>query len=367
MMKFAILTLLDYKNYGNRWQNYAMNRLLESVGFEIENIYIWSKSDSGNRLKRIIRNILPLHIAYWIQMLRNYKITSIIKLKRVLKFKKFTEKYIPITLILLKRNINISDVIDFSEYDFFAVGSDQIWNPYYVADERFFLTFVEPSKRLALMASFGTNEIPRELEKKYSEWLKSFLYISVREKTAVELVFQLAGKNADLFPDPTLLLDKEEWDKIITAPRIKLPEEYAMSFFFEEIPRDVIEICKEKNVPLLRTNDEKKKELYAVDPQEMLFLIQNAKVVFTDSFHIAALSIKFNKQFYVFNRNKFPYMFTRIHSLLDIFDINNCIYRNKYQIKDWRPISSDKYSTINDILEKEKKHFKDKLLEIARY
>ena len=100
MMKFAILTLLDYKNYGNRWQNYAMNRLLESVGFEIENIYIWSKSDSGNRLKRIIRNILPLHIAYWIQMLRNYKITSIIKLKRVLKFKKFTEKYIPITLIL---------------------------------------------------------------------------------------------------------------------------------------------------------------------------------------------------------------------------------------------------------------------------
>ena len=63
-MKIGIITLLDEKNYGSRWQNYAMNCLLQSVGLETTNIYIWERNANRKGFRESIKRILPLKIFY---------------------------------------------------------------------------------------------------------------------------------------------------------------------------------------------------------------------------------------------------------------------------------------------------------------
>ena len=52
---------------------------------------------------------------------------------------------------------------------------------------------------------------------------------------------------------------------------------------------------------------------------EFVRLLANARMVFTDSFHVTAFSINFHIPFYVFNRNKVAHMTSRIESVCEVF------------------------------------------------
>ena len=365
-MKIGIITLHDEKNYGNRWQNYAMNQLLKSVGIETVNIFFWERNAKRKCFRETLKRLLPIRIAYFFHKVSVYQINDFQMLKRVVKFTKFTKKYISFRLVLANTYEELCEKMGAEICDYYAVGSDQVWNPYYVANPTYFLQFADGKKRLAFMASFGTDEIPMDQIINYKKWLSEMSYISVREPSGADIVKTLTGKHADVFFDPTLLLDKEIWLSLAVQPKtIKLPKHYVAIFMFDYKADILKECCDNWNMDILVLNDKKYKQLYSIDPAEMLYVLSHAEMVFTDSFHIMALSIKLNKQFYVFKRTGFEYMFSRLESTLSRLGIQQCVYMDNSEIL-LRPVSEEKYEEINHILDIEKKRFLETVCNIVK-
>lgn len=357
MMKIGIITLLDEKNYGNRWQNYAMNCLLQSVGLETTNIYIWERNANRKGFRESIKRILPLKIAYLLHAVSAYEINDFISLKRVIKFRFFTKKNMGLNLILVNTFDELSNQKEFDMFDCFAAGSDQVWNPFYVDNPIYFLQFVDSKKRFALMASFGCDEIPKNEIINYKKWISEMNYISVREPSGADIVKKLTGKHADVFFDPTLLLSKDKWLELIKKPKfVQLPKRYAVIFMFNCSYDSIKNICNNWNIEVLVLNSKLCKSLYSIDPAEMLYVLNNAEIIFTDSFHIMALSIRLNKQFYVSKRKGFEYMFSRLESTLNRLQLVQCIYHDINDIN-LEPISKEKYDRINYELDTERKRF----------
>lgn len=54
--------------------------------------------------------------------------------------------------------------------------------------------------------------------KLFTEYLKGMDYISVREQSGARIVKQLIGKDVPVLVDPTLLLSRDEWQRIEHPP-----------------------------------------------------------------------------------------------------------------------------------------------------
>ena len=76
-------------------------------------------------------------------------------------------------------------------YDFFIVGSDQVWNPHWVNSSDVFLEFANSDKRIAYSASFGIGELPKDKEAGFKKGLEGMKHISVRENAGAEIVKKL--------------------------------------------------------------------------------------------------------------------------------------------------------------------------------
>ena len=102
--------------------------------------------------------------------------------------------------------------------------------------------------------------------------------------------------------------------------------------------------------------------LYTIGPAEFLYMIQNAVYILTDSFHALAFSIKFNKEFYVFDRKQdgVSNMFSRIETITKRFGMENRI-QDRHRIIEQTLISN--WDKIEGELEIEKKRSMRKLLE----
>lgn len=356
-MKVAIVTLLDEKNYGNRWQNYAMNILLNSANIDTENLYFWVRNAERHCWQEAVKRKLPIKLAYILHAASVYKITDIVTLKRVIKFLHFTKKYMGASVIMTDTYDELTYKFDSSKYDYFVVGSDQVWNPYYVASPIYFLQFADKEKRWAFMASFGCDDIPKAKVDSYQKWISEMSYISVRELSGVDIVKRLTKKKADVFLDPTLLVEKEVWQSLAKKPKtVKLPSKYAIIFMFDCETDKLENLCSKWDLELLILNSKKYKKLYSFDPAEMLYVLNHAQIVFTDSFHIMALSIKLNKQFYAFKRTGFEYMFSRLESTLLRLGLSQCICNDVDKIS-LCPISEDMYKNVNYQLNREKSKF----------
>ncbi len=74
-----------------------------------------------------------------------------------------------------------------------------------------FLTFVgDDTRKIAYAVSFGKDELPAEHADTIRPWVGKFDKISVREKSGVDICYDLCRKSAVHVPDPTLLIDKEK-------------------------------------------------------------------------------------------------------------------------------------------------------------
>lgn len=53
MTKVGIITIIDYNNYGNRLQNYAVQETIKSLGYDPITIINFPTSSNKNIIKRI--------------------------------------------------------------------------------------------------------------------------------------------------------------------------------------------------------------------------------------------------------------------------------------------------------------------------
>lgn len=293
----------DNNNYGNRLQNYAVQVILNRLGFESYSIENYPYINS--RKKYFLRKIK------YIGFNRFYSSNS----ARREKFKEFNDN-----IRYYKRKYN--PFLRFHDLDYVLVGSDQVWNPEFGLDEATNLSTVPPRKRIAFSASFGVDYIEKKAERLLSE-LTKFKCISVREKRGAEILKDHFGIEAQVLIDPTLLLNREEWNIVAKKPDSFFEEKYILTYFLSPMSEKAKQVLQENQGKLkLVELSGKDGSGLNVGPSEFLYLFSHAELILTDSFHACVFSFIYEKPFVVFDRNWTKQsMNSRINTLLENFSL----------------------------------------------
>lgn len=218
------------------------------------------------------------------------------------KFDSMRRRYLKMTPLL-----NTHDKLRGLTADVFMTGSDQVWGPIAADryDEAYFLTFASEGRKVAYAASFGRTVFDPEVTARYSEMLKGYDAITVRENAAVDTLASMGVKAAGQVLDPTLLLDEKAWGKYMTAtPPVK--GEYVLVYQLHNNPaldRYAKRVAERMGLPLIRMSaslhqlSRSGRFKYLPGLGHFLALIKNARIMVTDSFHGTAFAINFNTPF----------------------------------------------------------------------
>lgn len=338
MKRVAIITLNGYHNYGNRLQNYALQEILKSLDFDVETLIVkienpeieTNKLSFINKISRIrnetINSIFSkINNKFW--MLTHKKEIDISKSIRTEAFKEFTLNYIKEANYCISDKNIPKDLSD--RYDYFIVGSDQVWNPAYNhGSSIYFLTFAEKHKRIAYSPSFGVSKIESQYLESYKKWLSEMHRISVREDDGANIIKDLIGRNVPVLVDPTLLLSKEKWLSIAKKASNRPSNKYLLTYFLGRTQanylKQIKDIAKANNLEIVNLNKIQEKETYRTGPSEFIDYINSCTIFCTDSFHGTVFSILLGKPFIVYERigNSLS-MFSRIDTLLNKFNLKS--------------------------------------------
>lgn len=240
--------------------------------------------------------------------------------------------------------------------DTFLVGSDQVFRPIYAKNclYQFFLNFVEPDKKkISISASFGVTK-EKLLEEsdnitlsKIKESLRSFDFISVREKSGVEICKDIFDVDAEWIIDPVFILDKSYYEKI-AATSLKDFNNKIISYIINQKDNTkVVEMYREKNnIEIV--------ELYKskMPMEDWLNAIKNCKLLITDSFHAACFAIIFNKPF-ICTVNPHTGI-ARYESIFEMLQIKNQLITSEISELSDNYIFKIDYDNVNKLIEKER-------------
>mgnify|MGYP002557400773 CR=1 FL=1 len=355
VMKVGIITIMDYTNYGNRLQNYALYYFLKSK-FDCQAVTLTSYAQrpyyNGNYVAWLKDQIAKKMCMF--PSIAEKRFGS--NITRWANFQKWSKKIPTINYYQCEQlPCSLND-----QYECFFVGSDQVWN-YHFSSSRFddfFLKFVDNKKKVSISASFGVDKIPDEWKKIYYDGLKDFAYISVREDAGQSIVKELLGKNVPVLLDPVMMLSPEEWLRVSKKPRVDCSKPYILKYYLGcEAEEDKIDIWAQENgYEIYELLNEKIPELYSAGPGEFITLINNAALICSDSFHCIAFSIIFSKPFIVYDRRgKDTYMSSRLDTLLNKFGFRG---RWKHLLKEEEYLACN-YEFVKEQLQIEQQKFKD--------
>lgn len=319
-MKVGIIThYYKSENYGGNLQAYALCRAIKGLGYDVEQISF--DRTKGNSLKTTIKAFIKKVLNTELKNRSNFN-------KRRKAILSFNNGLIPHSSVYNVKTIKKCA----DKYDAFVTGSDQVWHPRAVCDA-YLLKFAPSNKiKLSYAASVACNEIPEAQRARYKNALSDFTAISVREKEAIKALDGIAPNDIEVTLDPTLLLTKEQWQEIAEPSNIN--EDYLFCYFLgdDQNERTLAEEYAKKNsleivtLPhLLGTVRKCDKDfgdykLYDVTPQRLISLINDAKCIFTDSFHATVFSLIFKKEHFIFQRSGHKSMSSRIYTLCNLFE-----------------------------------------------
>lgn len=255
------------------------------------------------------------------------------------------------------------------EADIYIVGSDQIWNDGGSLNEQnaangkhwldlYTLNFLPPnhkSKKIAYAASFGKREFASEFEKAYfQKVLVKFDAISLRETHNIATLSKINLKSICV-PDPTQLLTKRDYEKLINLSvekgeldRAKSDDKMREKSVFVYMLGNETSMDKDEVMQFLST---KESVIYAnanVDfscawdykcdfaptPQEWIACVRDCKLMITNSFHGCAFAITMQTPFVALKLGGGAEpMNTRFEQLFEIFGLQNRFVSNLNELK----------------------------------
>lgn len=361
-MKIIVLTLPLNTNYGGILQAYALQTVLQRMGHEV--ILLERKKDIfqlkgfKNRLIRVITRIFfkqeSLKFVVWGKVDAFKK--KYINLFQIKEFERFVESVRP---------------------DAYVVGSDQVWRPFwkdnYIPD--FFLEFAKndkSSKKIAYAASFAVDEWEFSADEttRYAALIKLFNAVSVRESSGVELCRQYFDVNAVQMLDPTLLLDKNDYERLVRENSEKKSSGKLFSYMLDasDFKRDVVRVAENSldavsfslSCELCSSITQlffSRSRYQIPSVTTWLKAYMDADYVVTDSFHGCVFSIIFNRPFWVIgNAGRGMARFT---SLLKMFGLEDRMLSPKVDIDTFDFSKPIDWTSVNRI----KKGWQEKSLE----
>lgn len=351
----ATITYHMSDNFGSVLQAYALNRLLNLLGF---NSYIINYQKASVReLYKIIQpptslyNVLTdiYHLFYY------SKLRS-----RQVRYSAFRENYLALSDEIYSSREQLQSKPPHA--DVYICGSDQIWNSSIVDfDDSYLLDFVKEGRKISYAASGISASTTQDKLAHISQLITTFDAVSVREKIAQNRLSAISAKAIAYVLDPVFLLSQEEWSGICVKPKEK---HYMFCYFaggvskeFEHYTRELAKKQHMRRVILMpewRNLYRPGKKAYEFGPIEFLSYLQNADFVCTNSFHGTAFSIIFNRPFVVGMHA--PYTDQRIRSLLEDCSLG---YReidpSAQEIVDLEDLFNPDFSIANRVIEEKRK------------
>lgn len=286
-MRIAIITQPLISNFGGILQNYALQKTLKGMGQDPITIDI----DPSPSFFRLLIRYIHLFIA-----------------NKGRFVKPDTYKRNPIVESFLKTNVSLTPRVksfrnnpEFSKFDAYIVGSDQVWrysyNKPFIKDMYLDFTRGCCCRRMSYAASFGdsTWDYPDKITKECKRNISMFDAVSVREKSAIKLCQENYQITPTLVLDPTLLVNESVYfDLCKDVPKKTnillsyiLDLDNSKKYFVEKV-------AKELNLlPVFLTE----KRDGGVSVEEWLSYFRDGSFIITDSYHGTVFSIIFHKNF----------------------------------------------------------------------
>lgn len=302
-MKVGILTQPLFHNYGGLLQNWALQQVLIGLGHKPVTIRYFGLS----KFQQLLGDLRSMSVWLLKTMIR-HKSRNVYYLpwmrRSTLKFKKFVTKQIVLTSLInplrekdIKKNgINV-----------IVVGSDQTWRPMYNGEHLFdmFCNFFSDScsiPRIAYAASFGVDKW--EYSDKETEFAKKgatrFRAISVREKSGVSLCETYLEVAAVCVLDPTLLLDRVDYNRLISIKDLnKIPVGRIGVYILdvtEEKEKIVEMVCHIHNKEAYWFGRKDESGQYH-SIEHWLGAFEKCDFIITDSFHGTVFSVNYHRPF----------------------------------------------------------------------
>lgn len=271
----ALLSQFNGMNYGSSLVSYAVNKLLESLGY----------------------SVLMVHKPYnWDYPYDNTNMSW-----------KFAKKHYHISRFF-ERDESCRELNNI--VDTFIVGSDTLW---WWADVsktnyHYWLDFVEADKKkIAFCTSFAQEEtdVPLEKQKQLKYLYSRFDGLSVREECGKKILKDTYGVDSECFIDPTLIAPKSVWDELASDSKLN-EENYVLAYildFTKEKEKYVKAVARQLNKRVILIGNPKfppKTDLFIrkqYEIEDFVYLFKNADFVVTDSFHGTCFSVIYDKPF----------------------------------------------------------------------
>lgn len=397
--KVGVFTLYhNNDNYGATLQAYALQKKINEQGFGACVInFIPHKLSFSYRLVRLLCH--PQKIFRFLNRRLCFMKSSVNIVKKeydslskgeISKWKYFCDNNISATEPVTENHLYKSNVMDC--YDILLVGSDQVWNPRY-SSKAHFLPFDKKGRRkLAYAASISVPNLTEREKKLFIKWLPDFDYITVRENEGKQLLESFLDVKVETVLDPTLLFTSDDWSKLVEPISLQNQVAYRNSdknseneeseyLLFAALGADsshrqfAKRVAERLNLRLkilstslneMRVNrDMPGDELVDVSPNQYLYLVKNAALVITDSFHCTAFSINFHRNFFVLRRNADSdavNMNSRIYTILSELGLESQLVDPSEA--DTVSIKQDLYSGVDEKLNLLRKRSENILLEM---
>lgn len=363
----GIITIHDIYNYGSILQAYATQVVIESLGYEAELIDYKYPNPYHEQKKNIKAYVFGKVNAILKDMLPGRLYSSYKK-----NYVDFKEKHYK-----LSKNsyFTVESLMDNPPiYDRYVCGSDQIWRTKFMkGDPVFFLDFTNDKHKIAYASSFGSVDIPNNYIGTFKAYLEDFKSISVRESFGVNIIEKLVSKKAEVVLDPTLMLDKTQWENLM-APNNNNNEPYILCYGLslndDYMERLALHIQKTTGWKIIRINGKfydffNKKINYVLDagPAQWLSLFANASIILGQSFHATAFSVNFQIPFIPILRGNKDHDSRQKHFLILVNLEDRAItIGDEFPIVDESLLSVD-FKESEDILNLERKKSKEFLIQ----
>lgn len=223
---------------------------------------------------------------------------------RTKQFQKFVREYLAVYPV----EFYSDDSIYIDNLEYILLGSDQIWNPditHGFQKQYFGVTNSKPRKVIAYAPSIGKLTFSESEKNQLNELLQNVDVLSCREQQSCEILEKLSGRNVTCVLDPTLLLERDAWERIIDYS-CDLPPKYILVYSLrndQNLTQAAVEKAQKAGcVVIFLGNGHGKRPKGAIyckafGPQQFLAAISGAEYVYTDSFHGTVFSIIFHKKF----------------------------------------------------------------------
>lgn len=311
----------NYNNYGAILTGYAIHNLVDN-------------------------SIMIDDLNIWIHKLVNKKYNFSID---------FKQKYLKI----FNPKSNYKNLVLLNNYSkTFITGSDQVFRLCSNQNERlhhYLLNFAAlDSKKIAFSASFGFDKAEllqltsRENINIAKNALKSFDFISVREKSGVEICRDIFDVDAEWIIDPVFILEKTKYDELI---------DNATKDYSNKIVSYVLDNNKSYDKAYRRLEKQHgSRVIKLADSNESvenwLSAIKNCKLFVTDSFHGLCFALIFNKPFIcISNKARGA---TRFDSILEMLNIENQCINSIDEIYTKNCIFKVDYEKVNQRIKEER-------------